>query len=142
MRLSVRPMVVVAVASLATGALACADSAAPPSNEQIAQQLQGFWADTDLVPGSWFRMFLSPDGAQFTGSGDFGIEAGASGTLAITGFVAGQNDIGMDIAYSTGATRHFRGSLTRSGKLSGIWYDLPVGDPVDVTFFPFVQDPP
>jgi hypothetical protein len=142
MRLIVRPLVVVALASLAAGAVACTEETAQQSNEQIAQQLQGFWADTAQVPGSWFRMFLNPDGAQLTGSGDFGFEAGMLGTLSITGFVAGREDIEMDIVYSTGTTRHFRGSLTPLGKLTGTWYETPAGDPVSVTFTSFVQDPP
>jgi hypothetical protein len=128
-------------ATLSMGAAACTDSTSPRTGgRQLAAQVQGMWAEKVSFPGISLVLNLAAQDTALTGAGTYSIEAGRSGTLAITGLVAAQT-VKLDLSYdySGGASRaHFEGSLQDQNTLTGmISYGPalpPGGTPYQVTF--------
>ncbi|HET9985347.1 MAG TPA: hypothetical protein VFQ38_17230 [Longimicrobiales bacterium] len=95
---------------------ATSDSAPPP--ETFPAHLTGSWVRVQNVIGSSLRMTLSAHGATVTGTGSYAIEAGRSGTLAVSGAIAGTS-IHLDVAFDYGTFAHFDGTLAAADVLSG-----------------------
>jgi hypothetical protein len=104
-----------------------------PSSKRTAEQAAGTWALPGSMPGITTEFTLVADDTTLSGTGFFSIEAGRAGTLTVTGYATGA-DIELDVLWSDGSSRHFRGQLHALDRLSGIWWNTPVGDPVDVSF--------
>jgi hypothetical protein len=126
-----RSLVFIAALAFAAGASACkkADNLTDPN--VIAHDLGGTWARVGTVVGSSTVLTLSVADTVISGTGTFALEAGASGTLTVSGVIAG-TVVKFDIVTSIGLTEHFNGQLTSPGMLSGsLWTD---SDPVATTF--------
>jgi hypothetical protein len=80
--------------------------------------LTGDWGPTTSLVGSRWTMHLDERGPSLTGTGEYALEAGRSGTLAVTGIVAGEQ-VTLDIAYDYGLKEHFVGVHTNLDVLHG-----------------------
>jgi hypothetical protein len=63
-------------------------------------------------------MHLAERGPSINGTGEYALEAGRSGTLAVTGIVAGAQ-VTLDITYDYGMKEHFVGVHTNLDVLHG-----------------------
>jgi hypothetical protein len=125
---------------LALGA-ACSNAVDLKDPNVVASELRGTWSRDFGVPGSSTVLVISVQDLAVTGTGTFAIEAGASGTLSISGQVTTQQMGGplvqIDFAQTDGFVGHFTGSLTNTNTLDGIvWYSSATitADPMTVTF--------
>ena len=116
----------------AVGALACSDSSLTDS-QSVAAQLVGTWSEPFDLPGESLVMTLATSDTVVTGTGTYTFEAGQSGTTTVAGIVS-DTTITFDVTFDYGQVMHFRGGLTGRTKLLGIWYAVPVGDPVNIEF--------
>ena len=101
----------------------------------VAGELRGAWNMPDTFPGSAYGFTLADTDTTVTGAGTFSIEAGASGTLAVTGAIDGTL-VTLTLVSSTGYTQHFIGSLRDANTLNGAFWTetTPASDPVPMTF--------
>src|SRR3954447_4068976 len=93
----------------------------------IASDLRGTWSQPPGVPGSRFEFTLSVSDTTIAGPGIFAIEAGASGTSAVTGGIVG-SQVALAFVNSIGIKQHSSGTLTAPDELSGaFWQESTVG---------------
>jgi hypothetical protein len=78
----------------------------------------GSWSADIHVVGSSLVVDLSQSGPSITGSGHYAIEAGRSGTLAVSGSASGSN-ITFNISYDYGPQATYRGSLASPTQMVG-----------------------
>lgn len=115
---------------------ACSSSDITNSNT-VAADLRGTWTQTGLGAGS--RVFtLQVVGTTVTGTGSYSIEAGASGTLTVTGSISGTN-IMLNLAQDNDVTFHLNATLATPHTLTGSLFTT--GDPVVATFQKIAVDP-
>jgi len=113
MRIS-RAAAAAAIILLSGVAAACGDDAVAPSPDTLS----GDWGPTTSLVGSRWDMHLTEHGTSLAGTGDYALEAGRSGTLAITGSVTG-SQVTLDITYDYGMREHFVGVHTNLDVLHG-----------------------
>ena len=107
---------------------ACGGDISDPASPTTAA---GDWLQARLVPGSSMLLHLTLRDTTVTGTGTFSIEAGANGTLTVTG-IATSSQVSLDMVQSNGTTAHFRGTLATADSMSGsLYYDR---DPIFATF--------
>lgn len=118
-------------------ALALAASAACSSRldltdpSVIAAELRGTWSETFALPGMSTVFHLSVRDTTLSGTGTFAVEAGRSGTLSLTGQLAGPL-VKIDFTRSDGLVGHFHGTLSGTDLLAGsLWY---TSDPMTAQF--------
>ena len=121
--------------AIASGAMACDHAVDLASPRVIAEDLRGTWFLPGGVPGSSTRFTLAVSDTTISGSGTFSIEAGASGTIAVSGTIAG-TVVKLDFLRSIGQHQHFVGALTAPDALYGsFWTESAFGSPpVVITF--------
>lgn len=122
--------------ALVTGATACRHADDLTSPQVIAQDLRGTWFVPATVPVSSTRFTLAVDDTTISGSGTFSLETGPSGTIALSGAIAG-TVVKLDFLTSIGQRQHFVGALTAPDALSGyFWTESAFGgnDPGGITF--------
>jgi hypothetical protein len=122
--------------AVVAGASACGkDSLDLTDPHTVASELRGNWHMPETFPGSGYGFTLAVTDTTVTGTGTFSIEAGASGTLSVTGAIDG-TVVTLTIVSSAGETQHFIGSLRDANTLNGaFWTEATVAsDPVPVTF--------
>jgi hypothetical protein len=83
-----------------------------------ATALSGDWGPSTSLVGSRWTMHLAERGPSINGTGEYALEAGRSGTLAVTGIVAGAQ-VTLDITYDYGMKEHFVGVHTNLDVLHG-----------------------
>jgi hypothetical protein len=121
---------------------ACSNAVDLTNPSVIAAELPGTWSETFPIPGSSTVLLLSVSGSTITGTGTYVIEAGASGTLSVTGTIAAQQSgppvVHLDFPLSDGMTGHFNGTLRSIGSLEGsLFYTTAIisaGDPIEAEF--------
>jgi hypothetical protein len=96
----------------------------PTSDDGLAQLLHGTWAEQGTVVGSSLVLTLDSFGTMLSGTGQYAIEAGRSGTLTLTGSVSNQR-VHLDIVYDSGALAQFDGALSDRNTLTGARHDGP-----------------
>jgi hypothetical protein len=118
---------------------ACSVDTSLAGPRTVAEELPGTWAQVFSVPGASTVMTLALADTTISGSGTFTIEAGASGTLAVTGMITAGSTIDLDLTRSDGWVAHFRGTLVTPDSLSGYAYGhwttmIGIGDPAPAEF--------
>jgi hypothetical protein len=107
----------------------CASSTGP---QTLADRLTGTWSENGLGQfGTGFTMVLAAHDTIVTGTGNYQIEAGRSGTVTVAGVIEAPN-IHLDITYDYGDVAHFNATLQPGNTLGGAWYTT--SDPVPVSF--------
>jgi hypothetical protein len=101
-------------AFLATALLTagCANMLAPSTT------LTGTWVAQFSVEGSRLGWTLAQAGTTLSGTGQYAIEAGRSGTLTVTGTYLALN-VTADLQYDYGLQETFTGMLTDANHLKG-----------------------
>src|SRR5690242_3621611 len=94
-------------ALLLTAAAGCHDDALSATSTALT----GDWGPATSVVGSRWTMHLVEHGATLGGNGEYALEAGRAGTLAVAGTVAGAQ-VTLDITYDYGLKEHFVGVHT------------------------------
>jgi hypothetical protein len=120
------------VVAVLVAAAACRhDSTAPQVNGNLA----GSWTRSQNVPGSSYSFTLAVADTSVTGNGTFSIEAGASGTLSVSG-AAHDSSAQLTMHTSIGQVQHYNATLVDANTLRGsFWAEgVPVQDPVVLTF--------
>ena len=84
-----------------------------PGTDPSEVQLTGCWARVSDIPGSGTILDLSESGTTIGGTGQFFIEAGASGTLTVVGTRQGA-DFTLTLNYDNGLVLPF-GATIRNG---------------------------
>jgi hypothetical protein len=96
--------------------------------------LTGNWSADLKVVGSSLSMSLTETGTSITGTGHYSIEAGRSGTLAVSGTANGTS-IAVTLTYDYGPVATYQGTLTDSAHLVGtIQYQNPSEPPSPMSF--------
>jgi hypothetical protein len=72
------------IGASAMGSACSADRTVAPL---VAHDVQGEWQEPGLFPGSAFMLALTETAGVVTGTGTFAVEAGAGGTLVVSGSV-------------------------------------------------------
>src|SRR5437868_3980555 len=70
------------------------------SPTEIASSITGSWALVEVIPGNGLAMTIAAHGSTLSGTGTFAGEAGPSGTVQLTGAVAGVT-ISLDFVLRT-----------------------------------------
>jgi len=107
---------------------ACSSSTAPTT---LAGRLTGTWSESGLSAGSSFVMTLSAHDTTVTGTGQYAIEAGRSGTVTVTGVIEAPNIL-LTVTYDYGPVAHYSAALQGSTTLTGAWFTT--SDPIELTF--------
>jgi hypothetical protein len=118
---------VIGALALVVGLHACGSPTQPfppTSDEGLAQLLNGTWTEQGTVVGSSLVLTLGSLGTMLSGTGQYAIEAGRSGTLTVSGSVSNQR-VHLDIVYDTGAVAQFDGALSDRNTLAGAMHDGP-----------------
>lgn len=114
--------------SVVVFAVLCASCSAPtkPSSDDaaLAARLVGGWTQQGLVTGAAFSMQLAATGSALSGTGHYAIEAGRSGSLAVTGHVT-DGSVHIDFLYDSGLQAQFDGTLVDDHTLSGAMHTGP-----------------
>jgi hypothetical protein len=76
----------VALIGLSAVGSACSD-VATTGPQLVDHDVQGQWHQPGLFPGSAFQFGLTENSGALTGTGTFAVEAGAGGTVAVSGSV-------------------------------------------------------
>jgi hypothetical protein len=87
-------------------------------SDSVTTGLAGRWASINTVPGSGTDLTLQANGSQITGTGDYRIEAGRSGTLQVTGSGSGILFI-LNLNYDSGVMAVFQGQMSDANHLTG-----------------------
>jgi hypothetical protein len=136
MRHIIRSLLVLGIAG---GSAACSGGAATAvsSSQVTASRLAGNWANvyanSQSSSGITVQMTLVSEDSTVSGSGRWVSTNNGSGTLSVTGSTSGDN-VELDLSFSDGSHWHFSGTMLIALQLHGIWYPVPGGDPLDVTF--------
>jgi hypothetical protein len=96
----------------------------PTTDGGLAQLLNGAWAQQGTVVGSSLVLTLGSLGTMLSGTGQYAIEAGRSGTLTLTGSVSNQR-VHLDLVYDTGAVAQLDGTLADRNTLAGAMHNGP-----------------
>lgn len=129
-------LTVLTVLTVIAGPSACSKGSLDLTDPRtVASELRGTWNMPETFPGVGYGFTIAVTDTTVTGTGTFSIEAGPSGTLAVTGTVDG-TIISLTFVSSIGQTQHFIGSFRDVNTLTGaFWTESSVAsDPVPVTF--------
>jgi hypothetical protein len=96
----------------------------PTSDDGLALLLHATWAQQGTVVGSSLVLTLGSFGLMLSGTGQYAIEAGRSGTLTLTGSVSNER-VHLDIVYDIGALAQFDGTLADRNTLTGALHNGP-----------------
>jgi hypothetical protein len=138
-----RPFLVGAMAALSMLA-GCGND---PTAASRAAAIAGAWQEALDVPGAFFGMTLTADGASLSGTGSYIIEAGPSGLTIVSGS-ASANEVNLDFvdesghpAPGEGAGRwHFTGKLILNRLEGTLQYGVASPDNLPVSAV-FVRQP-
>ena len=96
----------------------CGGGGSSSSTNTRTVDLTGSWARPVTLMGSGLSMTLQETGQQVTGSGNYAIEAGRSGTYQITG-TADNTSFNLTFTYDYGPTATYAGQITDASHLNG-----------------------
>ncbi len=128
-----------AIAFVIVLAVACSGTPTAPTDHDV----QGDWArdyGTPIHPGMSFSLRLTESGGRVEGTGAYTIEAGAPGTMAVTGTVA-RDSLQLLIVripdpvlapQARPDTAQFAGTLTSRDRISGTLSGGNVATPLDL----------
>ena len=105
-------VVVLVFTSVLVTAAGCGSPLAPGAD------LTGTWTEQFSIPGPVFRVVLQQSGTRVSGTGQYSIEAGRSGTLAVSGSDVGTN-VTSTFQYDYGLVTSFTGTLVDANHLTG-----------------------
>jgi hypothetical protein len=125
---------VAAVVIALTAAQSCGSNS-EPTGPLGTTDLAGTWAEQIGVPGASYVISLTVSDTSVTGTGTFSIEAGANGTMTVSGVVHDSTSQ-LLIVTSIGQRQHFNGMLMDRDTMSGsFWTESQfASDPLYVTF--------
>jgi hypothetical protein len=107
--------------------------------DTTGNELTGTWSQSFSIPGPSTVIALAVADTTVAGTGTFAIEAGQSGTIAVTGMISSGETVDLDLTRSDGWIAHFRGTLVTHDSLSGYMWGhsttmIGIGDPAPAAF--------
>jgi len=132
MRLTVSASLVIAAAAM----LGCAGSGPTDltAEQRLEQQLPGRWAEVVPPMSGQIVMDLSVTDSVISGTGQYTVEAGRSGTLVVTGKIRGAN-ADMSLTFDDNSVYDFNATIDLSHRLTGAyWLAQPGVDPIMKSF--------
>ena len=124
--IAIRLSAVLLLSGVLAGGLGCG-SGNSGTGAITTKSVTGNWATPFSVPGSKTTLALTQLGTGVVGTGTYTIEAGRSGTISVTGTLAGSN-FTATLIYDYGTTVTYTGTLPDANDITGTIHSSATGD--------------